>query len=170
VLEIPDDAFMRYVSGVGVVGPDQGKGGKYLFMGPDCDGNIPEGYFVAKSTTYRHWLLMRVLYERRRPEGVSKKAERRISCLSSCASKKFTKAKRYDLSAVQFNTIHANDERFYEELNAAALYEPADAFDPERVGLFASIGIKKGKPFSPDARMQKLLKDAARSGTLRDDL
>jgi hypothetical protein len=43
-------------------------------------------------------------------------------------------------------------------------YEPADAFNPELVGLFASIGIKKGKPFSPDARMKKILKDAAAIG------
>ena len=69
-----------------------------------------------------------------------------------------------DLSGVKFNTIHANDERFYEELNAVVQYEPADAFDAELVGLFASIGIKKGEPFAPDARMQKILKDAAAIG------
>jgi hypothetical protein len=43
-------------------------------------------------------------------------------------------------------------------------YEPADAFNPELVGLFASIGIKKGEPFAPDARMKKILKDAAAIG------
>ena len=43
-------------------------------------------------------------------------------------------------------------------------YEPADAFNPELVGLFASIGIKKGKPFAPDARMKKILKEAAAIG------
>ena len=60
VLGILDDAFFRFVSDVGLTGPDQGKGGKYLFIGPDYEGDIPEGYFVAKSTTYRHWLFMRV--------------------------------------------------------------------------------------------------------------
>jgi hypothetical protein len=43
-------------------------------------------------------------------------------------------------------------------------YEPADAFNPEIVGLFASIGIKKGQPFAPDERMNKILKDAAAIG------
>jgi hypothetical protein len=33
--------------------------------------------------------------------------------------------------------------------------------DPELRGLFAAIGIQKGKPFAPDARMKKLLTDAA---------
>ena len=32
--------------------------------------------------------------------------------------------------------------------------EPLDMLDPETRGLFASIGIEKGKPFAPDARMK----------------
>ena len=38
--------------------------------------------------------------------------------------------------------------------------EPADFVDPDTVGLFAAIGIKKGKPFAPDARMKRILADA----------
>ncbi|MEJ0092953.1 MAG: DUF1214 domain-containing protein [Methylocella sp.] len=45
---------------------------------------------------------------------------------------------------------------FYEVIQ----HEPGDAFDPEIVGLFASIGIKKGKPFAPDDRMKSILTDA----------
>jgi hypothetical protein len=36
--------------------------------------------------------------------------------------------------------------------------------DPELRGLFASIGIQKGKPFAPDARMKKILTDAVAVG------
>jgi hypothetical protein len=56
-----------------------------------------------------------------------------------------------NVSGVQLNTIHANDFHFYEELNAVVQAEPVDAFDPELIGLFAAIGIKKGQPFAPDA-------------------
>ncbi len=38
--------------------------------------------------------------------------------------------------------------------------EPLDMLDPETRGLFASIGIEKGKPFRPDERMKKILTDA----------
>ena len=69
-----------------------------------------------------------------------------------------------DLSGVQYNTIHANDFSFYEELNAVVQYEPAEAFNPELVGLWASIGIKKGKPFAPDERMKRILTEAAAVG------
>ena len=36
--------------------------------------------------------------------------------------------------------------------------------DPITLGFWASIGIQKGKPFAPDARMKKILTDAARVG------
>ena len=69
-----------------------------------------------------------------------------------------------DLSGVQFNTVHANSFHFYEELNEVIQHEPTDAFDPEMVGLFASIGIKKGKTFAPDTRMKAILTDAVAVG------
>ena len=42
--------------------------------------------------------------------------------------------------------------------------EPTDSVDPVTLGLYASIGIKKGKPFAPDARMRKILTEAAAVG------
>ncbi len=42
--------------------------------------------------------------------------------------------------------------------------EPADFVEPETVGLFSAIGIRKGQPFEPDARMTKLLTDAVALG------
>ena len=50
--------------------------------------------------------------------------------------------------------------RFYEELNAVVQNEPADWVDPDTAGLYGSLGIRKGKPFAPDARMKKILTDA----------
>jgi len=65
VLGLLDDAFFRYVSDIGIPGPDKGKGGKYLVVGPNYEGDIPEGYFVIKTRTYRHWLLMRIFVKDR---------------------------------------------------------------------------------------------------------
>jgi hypothetical protein len=59
-----------------------------------------------------------------------------------------------------FNTIHANDFGFYKELHDVIDREPVGMIDPELRGLFASIGIQKGKPFAPDERMKKILIDA----------
>ena len=63
-----------------------------------------------------------------------------------------------------FNTIHANDFHFYEEVNDIVQYEPDESYHPEVLGQLAAIGIEKGKPFAPDERMKKILTEAAAVG------
>ena len=46
-------------------------------------------------------------------------------------------------------------------LNEAVQTHPAEAMDPEIAGQLAAIGIVKGQPFNPDARMKKILTEAA---------
>ena len=60
-----------------------------------------------------------------------------------------------------FNTIHANNFEFYDELGHVIQKEPVDFIDPELRGLAASIGIRKDKPFAPDERMKAILTEAA---------
>jgi len=161
VLGLLDDAFFRYVSDIGVPGPDKGKGGKYLVVGPDYEGDTPDGYFVIHTKTYRHWLLMRIFVK----NGETQKAVDnfkntfRIYPLAQANDPQATEF--VNLSDKQYNTIHANDSSFYDELNEVIQYEPADAYDPEILGLAAAIGIKKGEPFEPDARMREILTEAA---------
>ena len=71
------------------------------------------------------------------------------------------KTKFVNFSGKQFNTVHANDFTFFEELNEVVQHEPDDYLESEVVGILATIGIKKGKPFAPDARMKAILTDAA---------
>ena len=58
------------------------------------------------------------------------------------------------------NTIPPNDFSYYEMLNEVVQQEPATSLDPELMGPLAAIGIVKGKPFAPDARMKKILTEA----------
>ena len=57
------------------------------------------------------------------------------------------------------------DFSFFEEVNEVVQEEPNAAQDPETLGLLAAIGIEKGKPFAPDARMKKILTEAAAVGS-----
>ena len=54
-----NDAAFKFLTDIGVVGPDKGKGGKFLFLPPGYDGEIPDGYFVVKSPSYRIWAMIR---------------------------------------------------------------------------------------------------------------
>jgi len=164
ILGILDDAFFLYVTDIGFAGPDKGKGGKYLIVGPDYKDPIPEGYHVFKTKTYRHWLIMRLFVQDGKvAESVAAfKAGFKMYPLSQAENP--PKQVFHNWSGKKYNTIHASDETFYEELNEAVQYEPADAFRPEITGQMTSIGIKKGQPFAPDARMKKILKEAAAIG------
>ena len=164
VLGLVDDAFFRFVTDIGLTGPDKGKGGKYLFVGPNYKGDIPDGYIVVKSSTYRHWLFLRVFAQPDKLKEASERFKKGFNCYPLALAANPPKQKFINLSGKQLNTIHANDGHYYDELNAVIQYEPSDAFNPELVGLFASIGIKKGKPFAPDARMKSILDEAVAIG------
>jgi len=68
-------------------------------------------------------------------------------------------------SGLVMDTIPPNDASYYELINELVQQEPAGALDPEIMGSLAAIGIVKGKPFKPDARMRKILTEAAAIAT-----
>ena len=49
-------------------------------------------------------------------------------------------------------------------LNEIIQYEPTELFSHELLGRLATLGIEKGKPFKPDARMQEIFDQAAKQG------
>jgi hypothetical protein len=159
-----DDAFFRYVTDLGATGPNQGKGGKWVFVGPDFKGALPEGHRVMKTPTYRNWMFLRAIVQDAGLEAALEplRTQFRIYPLSKLDNP--PKGRVVEVSGKKFNTIHANDYSYWHELDAVIQYEPADAFNPEIVGQFAAIGIKKGQPFAPDARMKKILTEGVAIG------
>jgi len=66
-----------------------------------------------------------------------------------------------NLSGQTTSTISGNDVSFNEEFNGDVQAEPADWVEPDTVGLGAGIGIREGKPFTPNARMKGVTSWAA---------
>ena len=191
VLETPpnalgtlDDMWWRWVIDFGAPGPDRGAGGKYLILPPGYDGPVPEGgFYVARSKTTRVLILGRMFMENDNPapavdaikkftkiypynaggvgtsvaEFLSGKA--RLGPITAPPATVF-----HEGSGRVMNTIPPNDFSYFEMLNEVVQQEPATAIDPELMGPIAAIGIVKGKPFAPDARMRKILNDALAVG------
>jgi len=166
VLEVPpgmlgafNDAWFRYMQDVGPLGQDKGAGGSYLVLPPGYDGDIPDGYFVVKSSTYRVWTFMRGSIANGIEVAVNNvKDNLKVYPL---AQKDNPPAMEFiSGSGKSFNTIHDNDFHFYEHINAVIQEEPLEMIDAETRGLLASIGIEKGKEFNPDERMKRILTDA----------
>jgi hypothetical protein len=47
------DINQRWVADMGLPGPDAGQGGHHLLLPPGCDGHVPDGYHVGRSTANR---------------------------------------------------------------------------------------------------------------------
>lgn len=170
VIEIPpgmlgflDDAWQRFVSDMGVTGPDKGKGGKYLVLPPGYTGEVPDGYFVLKPPTNRNFLFLRgSIAKGLEPAVHNIKSGLKIYPLKDAAKPAATEF--VDMSGKSFNTVFPNDLQYFEILDAMIQREPIEAIGPEVRGTIASIGIVKDKPFAPDARMKKLLTEAGTIG------
>lgn len=153
---VVDDFWFRYVADMGLAGPDRGEGGRYLFLPPGYDGEVPDGYYVYRTPTFTNWVVFRAL------GGVAALKETKVYPLAEAQA---PPAMEYvNVADAVFNTVHANDFSFFEEVDELVQEEPTDSLDPERAGQLAGLGIVHGKPFSPDDRMRALLDDAARTG------
>ncbi|MCB9378841.1 MAG: DUF1254 domain-containing protein [Holophagales bacterium] len=163
-LGMVNDFFMRYVSDMGNAGPDRGQGGKYLYLPPGWDGDVPDGYFVFRSPTFGNAMFWRGFLVDGDPGPAVRAGKERIQIYPLGEKADAAAMRFFNSSGKSFNTIHGNDIHFYDEVRTVIDEEPAAAFSPETLGLLAAIGIEKGEPFAPDARMRKILTDAVAVG------
>jgi len=164
VLGVIDDFWFRNVTDFGNVGPDKGKGGKFLILPPGYKGKIPKGYFVARSPTFNNLFFWRGALVNGDPKPAVDSIKKTVKVYPLGKDAGASKVTFVNGSGKAMNTIHANNFSFYEEINQVVQEEPNSAMDPETLGALAAIGIEKGKPFAPDARMKKILTDAAAVG------
>ena len=159
-----NDMFFRYVTDLGNAGPDRGKGGKFLVLPPGYEGDIPDGYFTVQSPTFQNIIFWRgfLVNGDPKPAVESIKANTNMYLLSQADNP--PEAVFINWTGKRFNTVHANDFKFFEELNEVIQYEPSEAFEVQLLGIFKSIGIEKGKEFNPDARLRAILEDAVKVG------
>jgi hypothetical protein len=152
------DLFQRTITDVGLIGPDRARGGLYLLLPPDYEGEIPQGYFAFKSKTYNVMLFFRTVMGKGATAPDPKQAvalaeQTRIYPL--WASEKDVKPMEFpNGSGKRINMMYPVDNGYWTKLKEFVDYEPVSAIDPELRGVLASIGIVKGQPFEPTAKQQ----------------
>lgn len=176
VVELPPGAYIGLVNDhnqgwvldMGIPGPDAGKGGKHLIVGPDYKGKIPKGYLVGKTPTYKNLLAVRALPVGGDQEKALKALQAiKIYPLASPKQRlKFVDTTNMDIDSTSLKW--EDNLQFWQKLNEIIQLEPIVAKFEPMYGLLQTLGIEKGKPFSPDDRMKAILEKAARDG--RDQL
>ena len=179
-----NDMWFSWIIDIGGPGPDRGLGGKYLIVGPDYDGPLPEGgYFIGHSKTNFALYAARAYLQNNDPAPAVETIKKTMKVYpyqpgsygSSIAQAldgkvriapepKIPETKFIEASGLAFNTIPPSDFGFFELINENVQTQPATSYDVELAGQLAAIGIVHGKPFNPDERMKKILSDAAAFG------
>jgi hypothetical protein len=142
---------------------------------------VPEGgYYIARARTIRVLMLGRMFLEKNDPKPAVDLIRKTTkiypyeaggvgTSIAEFLSGKGMLARLAPPSPTVFhegsgkvmNTIPPGDFSAYEMLNDVVQQEPATSLDAELMGPLAAIGIIKGRPFAPDARMKKILVEAA---------
>jgi hypothetical protein len=187
-LGIFDDMWWRWIIDFGLPGPDRGAGGKYLLVGPDYGGSLPDsGFHIGRSRTTRAFLLGRAFINEnpnmdpaptveliKRTTKIYPYAQGGFGTsmatllegqVRPAAAAEIPETVFVEGSGKAFNTIPPTDGDFYEFLNELVQEQPAGSADIELMGELAAIGIVKGEPFAPDERMRRILEEAAAVGT-----
>jgi hypothetical protein len=174
VIELPPGPFVGaandhhqgWILDMGLAGPDGGRGGKHLILPPGNKGAVPNGYFVGRSSSYKVLIALRALPARGDAKAALEALKSvKIYPLSTAAAPKLVKFVDMTEKKTDNTLLRWEDNlQFWQKLHEVIDAEPlVDQFRP-MYGLLAAIGIEKGKPFPPPARLQAILERAAKAG------
>lgn len=147
---------------VGPIGADKGKGGRYLLLPPGYKESIPSGYFPIPSDTYNGYAAFRVIpassSEEDRLKGMELVKKMRTYPLSKAENP--PQGKHIDMAGRLFDGIVKYDQTFYISLAKMINEEPVLRQDLAALSQLRTIGIEKGKEFTPDAQTNTILNKA----------
>jgi hypothetical protein len=155
------DIWQREEAVIGELGPDKGKGGKYLLVPPTMKEMKVPGYYIILCKTMNNFFGFRAL------DPDPKKTDELIHGVKTYP---YSKRKNPIVSKVvspsgkKFLAIAPSGFAYWERLNSVLQEEPVEERDRFFVSWLNNLGIIKGKPFNPTARQKAILIAAADRG------
>lgn len=156
------DFWQREQAVIGEMGPDKGKGGKYVLVPPTIKDFKAPGYFIVPCSTVNVFFGFRTLDpDPKLTETLVKQVkiypyEKRENPVPT---KVVSPQKDKKWLAVQPKGI-----RYWELLHAILQEEQVEERDRFFMAWLKNLGIEKGKPFAPNERQKKILIAAAEKG------
>jgi hypothetical protein len=174
VIEVPpgpfiglaDDRHQGWILDIGLPGPAGPKGGKHLILPPGYNGEVPAGYFAGKSASNKVLIALRALPVKGGVKGAMD-ALRTIKIYPLATAADPRPLQFVDLTGKDMDNTCLRWEdnlQFWEKLHDVLDAEPLVAKFLPMYGLLSALGLEKGKPFAPDARMRAILEKAAKAG------
>ncbi|HEY4365708.1 MAG TPA: DUF1254 domain-containing protein [Steroidobacteraceae bacterium] len=158
------DINQLWIADLGLPGPAAGKGDRVVFLPPDYTGESPEGYRVERSPSNLMLVGIRALpVNGDVPGAVASIKTVKARPLKSVAG--WPELTWLDLTPVPQDTTPLAWEdniQYWRELSEVINSEYPNSRFHIMYGELAALGIERGKPFKPDARMTSILEKAAK--------
>ncbi|NTX78838.1 DUF1254 domain-containing protein [Serratia proteamaculans] len=157
------DFWQRPVADLGLTGPDGGKGGKYIIVGPEDDVSKykADDTFVFQSATNNIMVGTRILDTAADAKETFKSQLTMSSVDGKKADIRFVEGVDKKWSATAPRGL-----AYWKMLSDIINQEPVREQDKAWLAMLEPLGIVKGKPFNPDARQKMLLEKGAALGEL----
>lgn len=169
VLEMPagaiagmiDNAWQQELTPLGLVGPNKGKGGKFLIIPTDYEGKIPSGYRVIKSDTDKViWMARGFVTEKSTAED-ARNLLRTIKPYTLSQVGKKVNYNVVNLGEEAHDWCYKDTDGYFDTLANGWSKEPGRTQDKMLNSKLATLGIKLNeKRVQPDQRLSKILSKA----------
>ena len=158
------DFWQRTLTDFGVTGPDQGNGGRFLFIGPGQErpADLPDDIYIIESDTYGIGFFYRALDSDPEKAAVM---ERSIKTYPWSERNEPDQTQHIVPEAVSTVTLPRGME-YWEQLASILQREPVIDRDRFFLGMLRNLGIEYGKEFNPDERQKRILLEGAKVGEL----
>jgi hypothetical protein len=160
------DINQLWVADLGLPGPAAGKGDKVVFLPPGYKETPPAGYRAAYSPSNKMLVGVRSLpVGGDVPAAIERIKTVKVQPLKPVAG--WPKTEWLDLTPPPQDTTPLaweNNMQFWRELYEVINTEFPNPRFHSMYGELAALGIEKGKPFSPDARLTAIFEKAAKVG------
>jgi hypothetical protein len=153
------DAWQFTIADVGPSGLDKGKAAKYLFTPPGYKGKVPAGYLHVPSPNYRIAFAFRSVVGKGMTQKDAFDYAHRLRMYYLSEASNPPKQKFIDPSKERYATIPIYDERHFNDVHAIFSVEPVKAQDKVMMGMLATLGVERGKPFQPDESTKRAMRE-----------
>ena len=154
-----NDGQMRNVVDLGMAGPDQGKGGKYLILGPGVEEPANhDADYVVRSKSNLLLTGFRVL------AGDDEQRQALFSAYKLKAVGKPSTTKLVSIGDTPYRGSNLRGLAHWKELHAFMQREKFGPEDAMALQFLKRLGIEQGKSFNPDERQTRILLEAEDKG------
>lgn len=154
------NAWDQPIEDVGPRGADKGKGGKYLLVPFDYEGDLPkEDYIIRTVDTYDVGFSFRPKLKNGATDADAAKYAQKLKIYPLADADNPKPTKHIDAYQSNYDCLPYYDHTFFQDINDFIQANPIRPQDKAMVNLLKDFGIVKGQPFNPTEAQKKAMQE-----------